>query len=62
MTPSRGQLPSGGMPVSLHRDYLVAPARQPGTSEQAGGACPDDGYSHGRTCFRYAGFDILEMH
>jgi hypothetical protein len=50
--PEPGPAAVRGRPgVSLHRDYLVAPARQPGTSEQAGGACPDDGYSHGRTSF-----------
>jgi hypothetical protein len=29
----------------------MAAARQPGADEQAGGACPDDGYTHGRTPF-----------
>ena len=37
--------------VTFHRDHLMAPARKPGASEQAGRACPDDGYSHGRTSF-----------
>jgi hypothetical protein len=37
--------------VTFHCDYLMAPARQSGASEQAGRACADDGYSHGRTSF-----------